>query len=378
MPTVKLGDVAIEAKETYKGDKTGYPIVGLEHITPEEVTLFNWSVDTENTFTKMFRKDDILFGRRRAYLKKAAIAPFDGICSGDITVIRAKSEKMLPTLLPFVIQNDDFFEYAVGKSAGSLSPRVKWEHLKNYEFNLPSLEKQKELADLLWSINDSRKAYQELLRETDELIKSQFIEMFGDPITNDKGLPVEQLRKHIELLGGFAFKSTGFVKEGIPVLRIGNINAGYFRPDDLPFWEYDEALDRYLLYPGDLAISLTGTVGKDDYGNVCRLGDDYPRYYLNQRNAKLILKDTVLPEYITALLKNRKVKDKIANAGVGVRQANISNKTILELEVPVPNMDEQKLFAEFIKQSDKSKFELKQAIAGVDNLIRSLVQQELK
>ncbi len=207
---------------------------------------------------------------------------------------------------------------------------------------------------------DLQEKYLEFVQQSDKSkfawLKSQFIEMFGDPITNDKGLPVEQLSKHIELLGGFAFKSTGFVKEGIPVLRIGNINSGYFRPDDLPFWKYDEALDRYLLYPGDLAISLTGTVGKDDYGNVCRLGDDYPRYYLNQRNAKLILKDTVLPEYITALLKNRKVKDKIANAGVGIRQANISNKTILELEVPVPDMVEQKLFAEFIKQSDKSKF----------------------
>ena len=189
-----------------------------------------------------------------------------------------------------------------------------------------------------------------------EIPISQFIEMFGDPITNDKKLPVEPLSKHIELLGGFAFKSTGFVKEGIPVLRIGNINAGYFRPDDLPFWKYDKALDRYLLYPGDLAISLTGTVGKDDYGNVCRLGNDYPRYYLNQRNAKLILKDTVLPEFITALLKSRKIKDKIANAGVGVRQANISNKSILELKVPIPNLDGQNQFADFVRQSDKSKF----------------------
>ena len=189
-----------------------------------------------------------------------------------------------------------------------------------------------------------------------EIPISQFIEMFGDPITNDKKLPVEPLSKHIELLGGFAFKSTGFVKEGIPVLRIGNINAGYFRPDDLPFWKYDKALDRYLLYPGDLAISLTGTVGKDDYGNVCRLGNDYPRYYLNQRNAKLILKDTVLPELITALLKSRKIKDKIANAGVGVRQANISNKSILELKVPIPNLDGQNQFADFVRQSDKSKF----------------------
>lgn len=190
---------------------------------------------------------------------------------------------------------------------------------------------------------------------TSKNTKSQFIEMFGDPVTNDKELPVEPLNNHIELLGGFAFKSSGFVKEGVPVLRIGNINAGYFKPDDLPFWEYDKSLDRYLLYPGDLAISLTGTVGKDDYGNVCRLGDDYPRYYLNQRNAKLILKDTVLPEFITALLKNRKVKDKIANAGVGVRQANISNKSILELEVPIPDLDEQKQFADFVKQTDKSK-----------------------
>lgn len=132
MSKVKLGDVAIESRETYKGDKRGLPIVGLEHITPEEVTLSNWATDTENTFTKMFRKGDMLFGRRRAYLKKAAQAPFDGICSGDITVIRAKADKLLPDLLPFIIQNDDLFDFAVGKSAGSLSPRVKWENLKNY------------------------------------------------------------------------------------------------------------------------------------------------------------------------------------------------------------------------------------------------------
>ena len=170
MPVVKLDDVAIEVKETYKGDKTGYPIVGLEHISPGEVALSNWSVNTKNTFSKIFRQGDILFGRRRAYLKKAAIAPFDGICSGDITVIRAKSDKLYPELLPFIIQNEDFFDYAVEKSAGSLSPRVKWEHLKNYKFKLPSLEKQKNLAELFWSINDSRNAYQKVLKETDELI----------------------------------------------------------------------------------------------------------------------------------------------------------------------------------------------------------------
>ena len=89
MPKVTLGEVAAESKETCKGDKSGYPVVGLEHITPGDITLTNWAENDENTFTKLFRKGDMLFGRRRAYLKKAAVAQFDGIRSGDITVISA-------------------------------------------------------------------------------------------------------------------------------------------------------------------------------------------------------------------------------------------------------------------------------------------------
>ncbi len=187
MSKVFLGDVAVERRETCKGSTDGYPIVGFEHLTPEEITLTAWNEDSENTFTKMFHKGDILFGRRRAYLKKAAVAPFDGICSGDITVIQAKPDRILPELLPFIIQNDALFDFAVGKSAGSLSPRVKWEHLKNYEFELPDMDKQRELAELLWAMDATRKSYQRLIAATDELVKSQFMEQFGLPDNNVKG-----------------------------------------------------------------------------------------------------------------------------------------------------------------------------------------------
>lgn len=175
MSRVRLGDVAKEHKETCKGGKSDYPIVGLEHLEPECITLSQWSESTDNTFSKVFRKGHVLFGRRRAYLKKAAVAPFDGICSGDITVIEAIPGHIIPELLPFVIQNDALFDFAVGRSAGSLSPRVKWEHLKNYEFELPtSEEEQRKLADVLWSIEQTRKSYNSLLRATDELVKSKF------------------------------------------------------------------------------------------------------------------------------------------------------------------------------------------------------------
>lgn len=176
MSKVFLGDVSRERKETCKGNKGNYPIVGLEHLTPEEITLISWDEGKESTFSKLFHEGDILFGRRRAYLKKGAVAPFDGICSGDITVIEALPDRIFPELLPFIIQNDMLFDYAVGKSAGSLSPRVKWEHLKNYEFELPDMVKQRELAKVLWSMDAAKKSYQKLLQKTDELVKSQFIE----------------------------------------------------------------------------------------------------------------------------------------------------------------------------------------------------------
>ena len=173
MAKVRLGEVARECKSTVK-DSTGLPIVGLEHLIPGQIELTQWSEKTDNTFTKGFKKGQILFGRRRAYQKKAAVAPFDGICSGDITVIEPLSDRIMPELLPFIIQNDNLFDYAVEKSAGSLSPRVKWEHLKNYEFELPDLEQQQKLVNLLWAMTRTKKAYQMLAIKTDELVKSQF------------------------------------------------------------------------------------------------------------------------------------------------------------------------------------------------------------
>ena len=139
-----------------------------------------------NTFTKLFKKGHILFGRRRAYQKKASVAEFEGKCSGDITVIEAKEGVINKDLLPFIIQNDEFFDFAVSKSAGSLSPRVKWSHLKEYEFALPDREEQDKLAELLWAIEENIEAYDNLILTTEELIKGKFIKMFGSPLERIK------------------------------------------------------------------------------------------------------------------------------------------------------------------------------------------------
>jgi type I restriction enzyme S subunit len=153
---VKFGDIAKEPKENAKDlQAEGIEhVIGLEHIDTEDIHLSrSATLEETTTFTKKFGKGDVLFGRRRAYLKKAAQAPFNGICSGDITVFRA-NEEILPELLPFVVNNDKFFDYAIKHSAGGLSPRVKFKDLANYEFLLPLKNQQKQLAELLWAMDE--------------------------------------------------------------------------------------------------------------------------------------------------------------------------------------------------------------------------------
>ena len=374
MPVVKLDDVAIEVKETYKGDKTGYPIVGLEHISPGEVALPNWSVNTKNTFSKIFRQGDILFGRRRAYLKKAAIAPFDGICSGDITVIRAKSDKLYPELLPFIIQNEDFFDYAVEKSAGSLSPRVKWEHLKNYKFKLPSLEKQKNLAELFWSINDSRNAYQKLLQETDELINAQFIERFGH-------LPEQFKHETIELgciadmlSGGTpSSKHPEYYGDKYPFITTPCLGKNYINENDAVTWLSERGVENsstHIIPAYSIMYGNRVGVGKSSINTceMCTNQDILSFYNINTSKYDLLFVKKVMDQYFDYIDLQKR----------GSTIKGVPSDIVKAIRIPNVSIIEQRSFAAFAEQSDKSKFELRQAIDDVNHLIKSLVQQELK
>lgn len=243
-------------------------------------------------------------------------------------------------------------------------------------FPVPTMQEQQEITDIISGISDVIEKRKQELSALDDLIKARFVELFGDPDINPKGWTECALSEKLNVVGGYAFKSNMFDEDdGIPVLRIGNINAGYFKPVNLVYWQEDEDLERYAMYPGDLVMSLTGTVGKDDYGNVCILGDDYEMYYLNQRNAKLEIKEGIDKFYLSQLLKFEQIKKKLTGISRGVRQANISNKDILNLVVPVPPMELQNQFAGFVNQVDKSKVAVQKALDETQLLFDSLMQQ---
>ena len=357
MSRVCLGDIAVEHKETCKGNKEGYPVVGLEHLTPGEITLTEWDESGDNTFTKVFRKGNVLFGRRRAYLKKAAVAPFDGVCSGDITVIEARQDKVLPELLPFIIQNDALFAFAVEKSAGSLSPRVKWEHLKNFEFELPEMSKQRTLAEVLWSIDATKKAYQKLIKQTDELVKSQFMEMIYGATKHIK------LTDCADVLYGYPFNSKLFnsVGEGIPLIRIRDINSGFSNT-----YTTEVVDEKYIVMSDDCVIGMDGNFEIIKWKNG--------KSYLNQRVCKITPR-TVGKEYLMYLLKG--VLKTIEENAQSTTVKHLSAKDIESIRVPIINEASQTLFEKLSLQTDKSKFELEQALAELTATYKRIISENL-
>ena len=372
MAQVTLGDVAIESRETYKGDKSGMPIVGLEHLIPEDVVLSLWDKDKENTFTKMFRRGDMLFGRRRAYLKKAAQAPFDGICSGDITVIRAKEDRLIPELLPFIIQNDVLFDFAVGKSAGSLSPRVKWENLKNYKFELPPLPEQKKLAEALWAINDTLQAYQKLLIETDELVKSQFIEMFGELDKNTKQFPVRKLNEISSYWNGLTYKPADAVEDGAGtlVLRSSNIQNGALAFEDNVYVNC-EIKEKLFVQDNDILMcSRNGSaalVGK----TALIKGLVEPTTF----GAFMMIIRSEYYSYLRTYFETPFFRSQISTGTSTINQ--ITGKMLNDISLPVPDMDTVRKFESFVHQSDKSKFALQNAISAARETKRSIIADAL-
>ena len=124
--------------------------VGLEHLDSDSLKIRRWGEPSDVEATKLlFKSGDIIFGRRRVYQRKLAVADFDGICSAHAMVLRAKPKVVLPEFLPFFMQSDLFMERALEISVGSLSPTINWKTLAKQEFALPPLEEQRRIAEAL-------------------------------------------------------------------------------------------------------------------------------------------------------------------------------------------------------------------------------------
>jgi type I restriction enzyme S subunit len=176
---VKFGDVVRDVKTHADPDNYEYYIAG-DHMDTENVHITRRGQLSDGltgpAFMRLFKKGQILYGSRRTYLKKCAVADFDGICANTTFVLESNDDAvLLNDLLPFLILSDRFTEHSIKKSRGSVNPYVLFSDIAEFEFDLPPMDEQHYLAEVLWAFDNAKQVYKKLLKMTEELVKSRFV-----------------------------------------------------------------------------------------------------------------------------------------------------------------------------------------------------------
>lgn len=266
---VKFGDV-VRLSKARCADPLAEGVerfVGLEHLEPGDLRIRSWgNVADGVTFTSVFKPGQVLFGKRRAYQRKVAVADFSGVCSGDIYVLESQDANVLmPELLPFICQADAFFDHAVGTSAGSLSPRTNWTSLADFKFALPPMEEQRRTLALLnagLSTVDQIRAAIDTLPILRRSMEARLLSMEGVPrqtvgdiakFTSGKGIRVSDLPKNpsdtnpVPVFGGNGISGyantimDGTSKPTVVIGRVGQF-CGVTSMTAGPCWITDNAL----------------------------------------------------------------------------------------------------------------------------------------
>lgn len=372
MATYRFDEIAINStkkKKPTEEDKVHY--IGLEHIDPGCFNIVRWGSDVAPTGDKLLmQKGDVLFGKRRAYQRKVGIAPFDGIFSAHGMVLRPNTEIIDANYFPFFISSDRFMETAVRISVGGLSPTINWKDLAKQEFDLPPLEEQKVLADKLWAAYRLKEGYKKLLVATDEMVKSQFIEMFGDQNTNDKGWSESLVKDEFKLSMG---KTPA--RNNPECWDNGNHK-----------WVSISDMSSYARYTGDTSEYITDYAIADSGIKPVPKGTIIMSFKLSIGRTAITSEDIYTNEAIMAFADFDEKKFNIdflhfliANKNwlLGAKQAvkgqTLNKESIGNAKIIIPPIEMQEQFASIYNQADKSKFELKQCIENIDKIIKSLI-----
>ena len=357
MSRVKFGDVVKDVKINIDRLNNPYEYyVAGDHMDSEDLTIHRKGCFTTDdvgpAFIRVFKPGQILYGSRRTYLKKIAVADFEGVCANTTFVFETKDPHAFEQrLLPFIMLSKDFTTWSIAKSKGSTNPYVLFSDLADFEFELPPLEEQKVLVDKLWAAYRLKEAYKKLLVATDEMVKSQFIEMYyntHNKQTLESVCPIMSkgiTPKYVESSSVLVINQACIHWDG---QRLGNIK---YHNEEIP-------VRKRILESGDVLLNATGN---GTLGRCCVfICPSDNNTYINDGHVIALSTDraVILPEVLNTYLSLNDTQAEIYRQYVtgSTNQVDIVFSDIKKMKVPVPSMDEQILFVEVLKQADKSKF----------------------
>jgi type I restriction enzyme S subunit len=354
---VRFGDVVENVNETERSPaEAGIDrFIAMEHLEPGSLHVREWgNVADGTTFTRRCRPGQVLFGKRRAYQRKVAVAEFDAVVSGDIYVLAPKDDWLISGLLPFLCLSERFFQHAVGTSAGSLSPRTNWSSLANFEFDLPPLDQQRRVAEIFWELDRSREAKIALHASATQARVAYSAKLFS---TEDVSGRVS-LGSVCRFQSGFPFKSADFCKEGDRLLRGSNVGVNTLLWDSeitrfFPTSRRSEVVD-FVLQAGDTVVAMDRPFISEGF-KIARIGEHDLPCLLLQRVGRFHPTDELDRDFLWMFLSSESFQRQIMLSQQGSDLPHISKFDVESTTLVLPPLNDQiRLAAEYSRYEQAS------------------------
>lgn len=375
---VKFGDIAKHISKRVEPSETDLDIyVGLEHLDPDSLKIKRHGVPSDVAGQKLLvKKGQIIFGKRRAYQRKLAVADWDCICSAHAMVLEANPKNVIPEFLPFFMRSDDFMNRAIAISEGSLSPTIKWKTLANQYFELPEKPIQKKMLKIFKKLSEVESFIQEVVisaQIVEELLSNELLVTRG----SSAGWQLVKAGDVCELITkgasprwqGFEYTSDGalFVTSENVLHKEVDISSPKFIPHEFS----EKNLKRSQLKRGDVLVNIVGaSIGR------CALWDgSHEKANVNQAVALLRPTNNVDPRWLLAQLYSSRGQAYFGLNKVDNARPNLSLKSLSEFEFYLPSKEKQIQIMNFIDLMPKTEIQQKRiAIRNVLNSATNIVE----
>jgi type I restriction enzyme M protein len=381
--SVRFGDVVQNLNETEQDPAAAglERFIGLEHVEPGSLHIKTWgSVADGTAFTRRCRPGQVLFGKRRAYQRKLAIAEFDAVVSGDIYVLAPRNDRLLPDFLPFLCLEERFFQHAIETSAGSLSPRTNWTSLASFEFDLPPLDQQRRIAEILRAAEKTCAECEKTVQASNEALNAKLIDSLGNGRIEES-----RTRFPTKALGEVAFLQTGIAKGKkysdkvptveSPYLRVANVQDGHLDLTEvktivLP--KSDKA--RYQLQYGDVLICEGGDFDKVGRGTIWR-GQIPDCLHQNHVFCLRANRSLVLPEFLALQLASPYGKKYFLSCAKKTSNlASINSTQVRAFPFQLPGLAEQQRVVHEVGELQSARDELALHLNATRKVLRAFTE----
>lgn len=336
--------------------------VGLDDLDSGSLHIRRWGKGSDVIGTKLrFRKGDIIFGRRRAYQRKLAVAVVDGICSAHAMVVRAKPAVVLPEFLPFLMMSDRFMKRAVEISVGSLSPTINWTTLKLEEFDLPPLDQQRRIAEILWAVDEVLNKYAATATTTEALLRRFLESLFNFRGTGGLKTPFGCVPGHwrlsrIEDEGGVQLGQQKHPKYDTgsnvrPYLRVDNVRDGWIATTDVLRMHFPEhELVKFELQPNDILLNEGQT--REYVGRSAIYRGEIAGCCFQKTLIRFRCNESLLPEFAQAYFRYLLYSGFFAAQSSQTGIAHITAIRFKRMPIAVPPLKEQQKVVDELRKME--------------------------